>query len=305
MKIISLILCTLLLTPLFACDNTGDDGNNPPNQTNFYEEILTISSPKFYCYEQFDNIEDATAYAKTWREDYELFIPDIEDADNLRIDFITYQSREEKEIFSHKIEFEYINAEPYYLLTGETTVYKEGELDKIEFYIETKDGYVFAERGEYEYFYREDGSVGSTGNKIEEMIYPYGIKCKNFVFIKGALYLEKSATKTPEEIKALTLDNLVPIEEQKHKDKEISTNFSLGINVDIGSSMLLNQTYEYYSEFESNVKSLNKKDNISCFAIKNNEQGEYVINLSCNRHYYYLDIRNIYSYFFFIKLFII
>ena len=286
-----------MISPLSACNNgNNDESNNPPEtpkQTNFYEEKLTIYNPKFYCYEQFDNIDDATAYAKTWREDYELFIPDIEEADSLRIDFITYQSREEKETFLHKIEFEYTNADPYYLLTGETMVYKEGELDKTEFYLETRELIEGPNRRtNYQYYYKEDGSIGSTYDLVSFKGGSIGIKQNNFVLLHIGLSINKTETKTLEEIKALTLDNIVPVEEQKHKDKEISTNYSLGINVDIGSSMLLNQTYEYYSEFESNVKSLNKKNNISCFAIKVNGQGEYVINLSCNRYYYNLDIKN-------------
>ena len=109
----------LMITPLFACDNTGDDeSNNPPpetpKQTVFYDELVRI--PKFYACEQFDNIEDATAYAKTWNKDYEIFIPDIEEADSLRIDFITYRSGEEKEIFSHLIKFKYTSEEPFYWL---------------------------------------------------------------------------------------------------------------------------------------------------------------------------------------------
>ena len=143
MKLISLILCMLMISPLIACDDgNNDEGKIPPEspkQTNFYDEILTEKNPKFYCYERFDNVEDATAYAKTWRNDYELYIPKIEEADSLRIDFITYASHVEKEAFFHKIEFEYKNAEPYFKINGKTTVYKNGELDKTEFYIEIKD----------------------------------------------------------------------------------------------------------------------------------------------------------------------
>ena len=276
MKIISLILCTLLLTPLFACDNTGDDGNNPPNQTNFYEEILTISSPKFYCYEQFDNIEDATAYAKTWREDYELFIPEIEEADSLRIDFITYQSGEEKEIFSHKIEFEYVNADPFYVLKGNTTVFNAGQIDKSKLYIETKTGYVSEERKNItEYFYNENGYVGYTGVKFEEMTYPYGIKYENFVISNGALYIKKEETKTLKEIKALTLDNIVPIEEQKYKDKEISTKFDLEIDVLIGGQTYIYQNSENVYELEKDVKNICEYTKEFAYLIRL-EENEYI-----------------------------
>ena len=268
----------LMITPLFACDNGGnnDESNNPPpetpKQTNFYEEKLTIYNPKFYCYEQFDNIEDATAYAKTWRKDYEIFIPDIEEAGSLRIDFITYQSREEKETFLHKIEFEYTNAEPYYLLAGETTVYKEGELDKKEFYLETRE---LAEgpnlKTNYQYFYNEDGSIGSTYDLVNYMVASVAIKQNNFVLLHAGLSINKTETKTPEEIKALVLDNIVPVEEQKYKDKEISTDYVLGVEVPITGPKYSVILHEDFGVNNSINKDLNKYFDSFCFSVKADE----------------------------------
>ena len=281
MKIISLILCTLLLTPLFACDNTGDDGNNPPKQTNFYEEILTISSPKLYCYEQFDNMDDATAYAKTWRENYELFIPEIEEADSLKIKFITYRSDSEREKFYHKMEFEY-SVDGDYFLMGNTTVYKKGELDKTKFHIETHEGYVFPTRKEMEYYYREDGKIGYTIHGIEEMIYEYGIMQDNFVIAEGKLFLKKEDTKTPQEIKAIILDNIVPVEEQKYNNKEISVNFILQIDALNIGRIYGSVAYENYEQFEKITKSLNTGLNTFSYVIKSKDFNK-ITNFVCRQ----------------------
>lgn len=263
MKLISLILCMLMITPLFACDNTGnDESNNPPetpNQTNFYEEILTINNPKFYCYERFDNIEDATAYAKTWRKDYELFIPDIEEADSLRMDFITYRSGEEKEIYSHKIEFEYNNAEPYFKIIGNTTVYKNEKLDKTEFYIEIKDRGVVPNINEnYQYFYQENGKVGETHDSLTCQMYSVGIKQENFVLLDLNLFISNTETKEIEEIKAMMLDNIVPVEEQKNKDKEIFTDYDLGINVLMTGPQYIGEEHDSFGEFRAMMKKSTK-----------------------------------------------
>ena len=276
----------LMISPLFACDNTGnDESNNPPpetpKQTNFYEEILTISSPKLYCYEQFDNIDDATAYAKTWREDYELYIPAIQDADNLKIVFITYQSDSEREKFYHKIEFEY-SVDGDYFLMGNTTVYKKGELDKTKFHIETHEGYVFPTRKEMEYYYREDGKIGYTIHGIEEMIYEYGIMQDNFVIAEGKLFLKKEDTKTPQEIKAIILDNIVPVEEQKYNNKEISVNFILQIDALNIGRIYGSVAYENYEQFEKITKSLNTGLNTFSYVIKSKDFNK-ITNFVCRQ----------------------
>ena len=263
MKLISLILCMLMISPLIACDDgNNDEGKIPPEspkQTNFYDEILTEKNPKFYCYERFDNVEDATAYAKTWRNDYELYIPKIEEADSLRIDFITYASHVEKEAFFHKIEFEYKNAEPYFKINGKTTVYKNGELDKTEFYIEIKDnGVVSYVYENYQYFYQENGKVGETHDTLSCRCYKVGVKQGNFVLLDLSILIANTETKSIEEIKALTLDNIVPVEEQKNKDKEISTDYDLGIKVLITGPTYIGEEHNSFGEFKAMMKSLNE-----------------------------------------------
>ena len=263
-KLISLILCMLMISPLFACNNgNNDESNNPPpetpKQTNFYDEILTEKNPKFYCYERFDNIEDATAYAKTWQKDYELFIPNIKEADSLRIDFTTYASHVEKEAFFHKIEFEYNNAEPYFKIFGNTTVYKNEELDKTEFYIEIKDRGVVPNINEnYQYFYQENGKVGETHDSLSCQGYQVGLKQENFVLLDLNLFINKTEAKSIEEIKALTLDNIVPVEEQKYKDKEIPTDFDLGIEVLITGPQYIGEEHDSFGEFRAMMKKSTK-----------------------------------------------
>ncbi len=270
LKCISLILCVFFSLSLLACN---DESETPPPekppQTNFYEEILYIKNPKFYCYEQFDNVEDASAYAKTWREDYEIYIPDIEDADNLRIDFLTFRSADEKEKFSHKIEFAYTNAEPFYKLRGETTVYEKGQLDKTEFYIETGELIVGPkEKTNINYFYKEDGKISSTYDLASYKGAPIAIKQNNFVLLHLSISIQEMETKTPEEIKALVLDNIVPIEEQKYKDKEILTDYYLGIEVPITGPLYTHIIHDNFGDNKLINRYLNKYFDVFSFAIQ-------------------------------------
>ncbi len=247
LKFMCLILCVLFSLPLLACNDESDTPPpEKPPQTNFYEEILYKINTRFYCYEQFDNVEDAAAYAKTWKENYEIYIPDIEDADSLIIHFATFRSADEKEVFCHKIDFEYTNAEPFYSLKGETTVYEKGQLDKTEFYIETLE--LIGEGHypiNYKYFYNENGTYDSTYDIVYCSTNRIGVKQNNFVLLHLTMNTEVPEKRTPEEIKALVLDNIVPVEEQKYKDKDISTEYILGVEVPIGPN------WEYYYPFES------------------------------------------------------
>ena len=138
LKVIALILSLIIMFPLFACDNGGnnDESNNPPEppkQTVFHDE--QVISEIFVAYEEFDNIEDASKYVKTWRKDYEIYIPKIEDADSFKISVTTYRPNAEKERFKHFVSFVYEKAEPYYKLKGTTTTYIENRFDKTNFHL--------------------------------------------------------------------------------------------------------------------------------------------------------------------------
>ena len=289
-KLISLILCVLMISPLFACDNgNNDESNNPPpeapqEQTNFYNEVLNLSLPKLYCYEEFDNVEAAKKYAKTWKKDYELYLPIIE-ADNIAIEFLTFRSGEEKEKFCHKIEFKYTNAQPFYEISGATSLYESGKLDKTEFYVETKDnGVVENVKTNYYYFYRDDGRYGSTYDLESYRTYKVGVICNNFLFLDTYIQIDKNESKTPEELKTLVLDNIVPREEQKYKDKEISTNLKIDVEVLIASPLYEPITHDNYASYLITSKYLGNYFNHFSFGI--NESGFEKINYVSKPQFY-------------------
>ena len=287
-KLISLILCVLMISPLFACDNGNNDESNnppePPKQTNFYNEVLNLRLPKLYCYEKFDNVEDAKKYAKTWKEDYELYLPIIE-ADNIAIEFLTFRSGEEKEKFCHKIEFKYTNAQPFYEISGATSIYESGKLDETKFYVETKDnGVVEDVKTNYYYFYRDDGRCGSTCDWESYRAYKVGVICNNFLFLDAYIQIDKNESKTPEELKTLVLDNIVPREEQKYKDKEISTNLKIDVEVLIASPLYEPITHDNYASYLITSKYLGNYFNHFSFGI--NESGFEKINYVSKPEFY-------------------
>lgn len=290
LKILALSLSIVFMLPLFACDDgNNNESNNPPpetpKQTVFYDELVRI--PKLYACERFDNVEEAKAYAKTWREDYELYIPVLEKADKLSIEFITYRSADEKEKFSHLIKFKYTSEYPFYWLMGTTTLFKKGELDKSEFYIETKEWDFLSPLETFENYYNENGKIVSNTNTFESKSYSYGIKYDNFVLQTGTLHIDKTKTKTPQEIKQMVLDNIVPLSEQKNKDKEIYTKFFYEINGGkTGGYFDTVHQHENFFEMKRNILMLGKMYDFSCFAIPRlDEKASFNTTLNINLSY--------------------
>ena len=269
-KLIALILSLIIMFPLFACDNGGknDESNNPPpeppKQTLFYDE--QVISDIFVAYEEFDNIEDASKYVKTWRKDYEIYIPNIEDADSFKISVTTYRSGAEKERFKHFVSFVYEKAEPYYKLEGTTITYIENRFDKTNFHL-ALNGAIDLETTDYiEYNYNDNGKIVASAERVNYKYYRFGIKNENFVLMTGGLYLQNEQEKTYSEIKTLIFDNLIPLSEQKNQ--EIEENFSFQVNGGLNTGSVPRQKqHEYFNSLKKDVESLGKKYNFSCFAL--------------------------------------
>ena len=269
LKVIALILSLIIMFPLFACDNGGnnDESNNPPEppkQTVFHDE--QVISEIFVAYEEFDNIEDASKYVKTWRKDYEIYIPKIEDADSFKISVTTYRPNAEKERFKHFVSFVYEKAEPYYKLKGTTTTYIENRFDKTNFHL-ALNGAIDLETTDYiEYNYNDNGKIVATYDYVNYKYYKFGIKNENFVLMTGGLYLQNEQEKTYSEIKTLIFDNLVPLSEQKNQEIEEKFDFRVH-DGDMTGSVPRQKQHEYFNSLKKDVESLGKKYNISCFAL--------------------------------------
>ena len=100
--------------------------------------------------------------------------------------------------------------------------------------------------------------VGETHDTLSCRCYKVGVKQGNFVLLDLSILIANTETKSIEEIKALTLDNIVPVEEQKNKDKEISTDYDLGIKVLITGPTYIGEEHNSFGEFKAMMKSLNE-----------------------------------------------
>ncbi len=268
LKILALSLAIVFMLPLFACDNTGnDESNNPPTpqeQEYFYKDF--VKEPRFYAYEEFNSFEEAKNYVKSFRNDYELFIPTVSEADLIKIEFTTCIALEEREKFSHTVEYEIIRNEPFYSIKGYTTVFKKDEFNKGDLHFEIKDaGKSFSNT--YSYNYNEDGKIVCSCDSIDTQDYDFGIKKDNVVMQYGFLTIEENQTMAVSEIKALIFDNIVPLSEQKNK--EVSTNYMNNFDM-TGPVQRINFNKNYY-DLVKNIKDVGRATKTSCFVVNDEE----------------------------------
>lgn len=272
MKLISLILCVLMISPLFACDDgNNDESNNPPPETPkytyYYDEL--VKSTVFLSYEEFNNIEDATAYAKTWRKYYEIYIPEIKTADSLKISITTYLGAGEREKVKHYVEYIYENAEPFYRLKGMTTLFQNNMFDELDFHFALDGGYSTTMVENYKYNYDKDGNISFSSEDVKYNYYPFLIRNGNLVFANGSLYLKENQEMSVEEIKALVFDNLVPLDNQS--SKEIAKTFLNEKEPEMTGPIMGGRDYEDFYCLKEDIINLGNKYDFSCFVLQGNK----------------------------------
>ena len=285
LKVIALILSLIIMFPLFACDNVGDgESNNPPTpltpqeQTYFLDNFLDL--PQLIGFEEFDSISEAEEYIKTWNKNYEMFIPNVEEKDSITISIRSFSDRDEKEKFSHLVKYVITKAEPFYKINGHTSLYIKGDYKKEELRFEMRDSEVLHVADNFVYSYNEDGGLKLSSEDKYYQTYSYAIKSENHIIANGTLEINDGETKTPEEVKALIFDNLIPVEQQKNK--EIKTDFELyDENYPAGRQKLDLMTHEEFYQAQEKVEIICKLGDYYCYLLngENFDSVKYVTRI--------------------------